>query len=86
MRAPVVAVLNERRVCLPRPGNLKGGPDVRFSTFKPGDPFKISWPILILLIALKSMIKLPHRKEEETSHSHIRRGDNRRETKRTLSD
>ena len=35
MRAPVVAVLNERRVCLPRPGNLKGGPDLRFSTFEP---------------------------------------------------
>lgn len=31
MRAPVVAVLNERRVSFPRPGNLKCGPDLRFS-------------------------------------------------------
>lgn len=52
MRAPVVAVLNERQVCLPRPGKPKGGPDVRFSTFEPTvllvtHSNQISWPLLL---------------------------------------
>lgn len=33
MRAPVVAVLNERQGLIP--DRVTGGPDVRFSTFEP---------------------------------------------------